>query len=136
MSLRLRRRRLALAACVAWLVAFEFAPWLHVALHDHLGHHHHDASGAIIQDGDDDHDHGDDADDDAATPTHLEGVLAHGRHNLAHHGIAVVPPPPAVTHPLPVDRRVTFAAIPAARAPRALDPLAAVARGPPHSLLG
>jgi hypothetical protein len=129
MSLRARRRRLAMFATVLWLVGFEFAPLLHVALHDHLGHHHHDAGGAVIADHDDDA-HADD-EGDAATPTHVEAALAHGRHSLAHHGVAVCPPAPAITKPLPVDRRATFVAAIATIDPISLDPLAAKARGPP-----
>ena len=124
------RRHLALSATVIWLVAFEFAPWLHVALHDHLGHHHHDASGAIVEDPDDAvADAADDGDRDE--PNHVERQLSHGRHNLAHHGVAVQPPAPAVTKPLPVDRRVVIVAAIASAAFRSIDPLAATARGPP-----
>ena len=111
-----------------WLVAFEFAPWLHVALHDHFGHHHHDASGAIIEDHDDDHA---DAADDRDEPTHVERALEHGRHNLAHHGVAVQPPAPVVTTPLPIDPPAVFVAALAIVDPISLDPLAATARGPP-----
>jgi hypothetical protein len=131
MSLYARRRRLAMFACVLWLVGFEFAPLLHVALHDHLGHHHHDAGGAVVDDHDDDHDDADDADDSKVT--HVEAGLAHGRHSLAHHGVAVQPPAPAITKPLPVDRRAIFIAPIAAVDPITFEPLIARARGPPAS---
>ncbi len=42
------RARIALALCVVWIVGFELAPWMHVALHAHLAPHHHDETGAIV----------------------------------------------------------------------------------------
>ncbi len=52
------RRRIALALCVLWLAGFELLPWMHIALHGHLGKHPHDASGAtIVDDPDADNEH-------------------------------------------------------------------------------
>ena len=129
----MRRRRVALSLAILWIVGFELLPWAHIALHDHLAHHHHDENGADVLDEprdeqhdeehDDDRDaavdehgvpvalgaHDDDDDDDHAPLTdgekHLLGALAHGAHSFAHHGIAVPVPAPAITQPLPVDRR-------------------------------
>ncbi len=79
---RRARRQIALALCVLWLAGFELLPWMHIALHGHLGKHHHDATGATIiddQDAETDehaiapHDH--DADLDAEVDEH--GQLAH-----------------------------------------------------------
>lgn len=41
---------MAIATLVAFLVAFEVLPGLHLATHDHFGAHHHDASGAFVRD--------------------------------------------------------------------------------------
>ncbi len=141
-----RRRRIALALCVLWLVGFELMPWMHVATHDRIAPHYHDANGATIY-----------VVSESAIPagahvhTHvypqlpakrekpdfsvsrLAGALAHGDHTLAHHGIAVPAPPPVWLTPLPVDRRPFTYARAVALEPISRDPLAAVARGPPAS---
>jgi hypothetical protein len=129
----MKRRRIALGLAILWIVGFEVMPWAHIALHDHLAPHHHDAKGADIIDDDHDaevdehaaHHPDDDLDaevDEHGVPVHvheLEDVawkaatadlalfraLHHGAHSLAHHGIAVPVPAPAITTPLPVDRR-------------------------------
>lgn len=118
----MRRRRVALSLAILWIVGFELMPWAHIALHDHLAPHHHDENGADVLDEkhDDDRDaavdeHGvpvalDARDDDDDAPLtdgekHLLGVLAHGAHSFAHHGVAVPVPARVMTTPLPVDRR-------------------------------
>jgi hypothetical protein len=142
------RRRIALALCVLWIVGFELMPWLHVATHDRIAAHYHDVNGATIY-----------VVSESAIPagahvhTHvypqlpehrhkpdfslkrLAGVLAHGDHALAHHGIAVPVPPPAWLTPLPVDRKPLTLAREIAIEPISRDSLAAVARGPPGSLV-
>lgn len=136
-------------ACVLWVVSFEALPLLHVATHDQVGRHHHDATGAIVRDeyvfepephDHDDHDH-DDHDHDhepsrgersASERQHLVAdALAHGRHSLAHHDVAIAAPPPVITSPLPCDRRSTFVVVATAIDPVSFSPGRAVARGPP-----
>jgi hypothetical protein len=143
-----RRRRIALALCVLWLAGFELLPWLHVATHDRIAAHYHDANGATIY-------VASEAELPAGAHVHthvyprlpegharhkpdysvarLAAALAHGDHNLAHHGIAAPVPPPAWLTPLPIDRKPITLAREFALAPLSLDPLAAVARGPPAS---
>jgi len=131
----LRRRRLALATAVLWVLAFEVMPWIHVAFHERIAHHHHDATGAIVIDDApiadaDDHEHDDaPADNDAARI--LARTLGHGQHSAAHHDVAVVPPAAVITSPLPIDRRpITVAAVVSIE-PISFSPGRAVARGPP-----
>jgi hypothetical protein len=67
---------MALALCLLWLAGFEVLPWMHVAMHEHVGPHHHDASGAMVLDSErepaehqhaaDDDDHDGDVDEHAA----------------------------------------------------------------------
>ncbi|HEY1816770.1 MAG TPA: hypothetical protein VGG74_30695 [Kofleriaceae bacterium] len=141
------RRRIALALCVLWIVGFEVMPWMHVAMHDRIAPHYHDANGTTIYIAESDPipagghvhthvyprlpGHHDKHDDRFAR---LVGALHHGKDTLAHHGIAVPAPPPVWTQPLPVDRRPITLAAEVVLAPRSLDPLAAVARGPPKRL--
>lgn len=163
----MKRRRIALALAILWIVGFEVMPWAHIALHDHLPHHHHDALGATIID-DDDQDsavdehavaHHDDDELDAEVDEHgvpvrvhdvenaasnaaassvadlkLFMALNHGVHSLAHHGIAVPVPAPAITAPLPIDRRPITLAI--AEQPAWISAAIpdAAARGPPTSV--
>jgi hypothetical protein len=156
----MKRKRIALALTILWIVGFEVMPWAHIALHDHLPHHHHDALGATIVD-DDDHDaavdehaadhHEDDLDaevDEHGVPVQLHDVedatpkaatadfklfvaLNHGAHSLAHHGIAVPVPAPVITAPLPVDRRPITLAIAEQPAWISAPVPEAAARGPP-----
>src|SRR5215467_2503359 len=125
-----RRRRIALATAVAWVLAFEVMPWLHVALHDQIGHHHHDASGAIVADDQvdepDDHHHERKPIDAAA---HLARSLDHGRHSAAHHDLASLPAPIVITSPLPIDRRPLTVAEIVSIEPISFSPGRAVARG-------
>jgi hypothetical protein len=61
-------------------------------------------------------------------------ALAHGQHSFAHHGIAVPVPAPAITTPLPVDRRpITLAIVERPAWISAAVPEAS-ARGPPAFL--
>jgi hypothetical protein len=123
------------------------------AVDEHAPAHHDDG------DHDDaDHEHGDDdldadvdehgvpvhlaaskaAEDRDATSDHEKHLLAaleHGAHSLAHHGIAVPVPAPAVTSPLPVDRRpITLAELDQPAWLSAAIPEAS-ARGPPAFLV-
>jgi hypothetical protein len=67
----------------------------------------------------------------AAADLELFLALTHGAHSLAHHGIAVPVPAPAITTPLPIDRRpITLAIIEEPAWISAAIPEAA-ARGPP-----
>ena len=143
----MKRRRTALALAILWIVGFEVMPWAHIALHDHLPHHHHDAMGATIID-DDDHDaevdeHGvpvrlheseDVTRKVAAADLKLFLALNHGAHSLAHHGIAVPVPAPAITTPLPIDRRPITLAIAEQPAWISAAIPEAAARGPPTSV--
>ena len=130
----LRRRRIALATAVLWVLAFEVMPWLHVAFHGRIAHHHHDATGAIVIDDApiadaDDQDHDDAPADDGARI--FARSLQHGQHSAAHHDVAVVPPAAVITSPLPIDRRpITVAAVVSIE-PISFSPGRAVARGPP-----
>jgi hypothetical protein len=132
-----RARRLALAACVLWLVGIELLPNLHVALHDHLAAHRHDAGGMVVTVtyGEVAHVHADGTihRPGRTRPTHDKsalGQLAHGD-GIAHHSVAMAPVAPPITEPLPVDRHTSFLAIAIADHLSSIDPLAATARGPP-----
>jgi hypothetical protein len=70
---RRARARIALSLCVLWLAGYEVMPWLHIAMHAHVGKHHHDASGAIVRDDEttDWHEHDFDAEvDEHGAPVH------------------------------------------------------------------
>jgi hypothetical protein len=138
-----RRRRLALAALVVFVAGFEILPWVHVALHGQIAPHHHDASGAIIADGPvtirvdftttdvaDSPDHGHTHGRATDGVTRIGDRVPHAQH-VGHHDIAVLPAPPPVTTPLPVDRRSVTLAIARAIEPISFSPGRAVARGPP-----
>jgi hypothetical protein len=119
------RARTAIAAIALWVAGFEVLPWLHVALHDRLGHHHHDATGAMVFDHEHEHDGGHDA------PLTIGRALDHGRHSLAHHDVAMKPPAMPMTSPLPFDRWWVFVAAVVSIEPRSLSPGRSVARSPP-----
>lgn len=142
------RARMALIACLLWIASFEVLPWMHIALHEHVGAHHHDAGGSIVRDEADPRSRGlaDEGEDDADRHEHeghpgrsdadriarVANALTHGRHSLAHHDIAIYAPPPPLTSPLPIDRRVTIV-----EAATAVDPISlripiASARDPPR----
>jgi hypothetical protein len=132
----LRRRRIALATAVAWVLAFEVMPWLHIALHDRIGHHHHDANGAVVADDqvdepEGDHHHDRTPIDDAAR---IARSLDHGRHSAAHHDVASLPAAIIITSPLPIDRRPITLAVVTSIEPISFSPGRAVARGPPVAL--
>ena len=135
---------MALAACALWLVGVEAMPALHEALHDQLAPHRHDHGSIVtVSFEDTTHRHPDGtihyvaprartarkpARDGRSHVTTGDTTHADG---LAHHAAALLPAPPPVTHPLPIDRRPR----PLAPAPSILlvtcDPRAATARGPP-----
>nr|HEX4316186.1 hypothetical protein [Kofleriaceae bacterium] len=141
-----RRARLALIACALWLAGFEVLPWMHVAMHDELAPHVHAADGTIIRVSftETTHRHADgsvhrDRDDQpAGSPprkhrhrTPFGYSLDHGAGSFAHHGVAVVPAAPPVTHPLPVDRRAQLVAVAAMASVVSCSIPVASARGPP-----
>ncbi len=129
-----RRRALALAAAVLWLVGLELAPNLHLALHDHLGAHVHAGDSIAFA-----HRHADGTIHRTAArkprraTRDLALSLEHGAHSLAHHAAGLQPTGPAIVVPLPVDRRPTL--VIAARTTELVSLLAAraTARGPPAS---
>jgi hypothetical protein len=121
------RRRLAVMACLVWLLGVEILPDLHLATHAWLPAHHHDGDApvstelAVTVHSDATvaahahegvlHRHG-------GSPTHTRPVgdgversdrapaPGHGQHSLAHHALALAAPAPVVVHPLPVDHVV------------------------------
>lgn len=114
----------------------EHAPHHHVADHHHdddvdddIDEHARDAESDHHASNDHhDHDTGKHHDD---AETWLADALAHGRHSLAHHDIAISTPPPFLTSPLPINRRATFVLEETAVEPISFSPGRAVARGPP-----
>jgi hypothetical protein len=143
---RRRQRKLAVIASLLWVIGFEVAPNLHVAMHDQLAPHRHggdevaDSGGLKVKvtytSG---HQHADGSwhlDEVAAADPGGDDRLVrrgagHGAHSLAHRGIAIHSPPPVITEPLPVTRTFAWLAIPADPAPRSPSAPIAVARGPP-----
>lgn len=147
-----RRARLALVACLVWLVGGEVLPDLHLALHERLGAHHHDgdpptstttADGLTVRVHRDSihHRHGGIAhqhatpeaapvDRDAVRPGR-PGTAPHGAHSLAHRALAWIGPAPVLEFPLPVDRRPSVVAEDVARLVAAAALPEAAARGPP-----
>ena len=146
-SATVRRARLALVACVLWLLGVEALPAVHEALHDRFAPHTHVAGSIVVSSFED------------VTHRHPDGTIhfvapkakgkrkppdgrAHADHDpghadgLAHHAAAIAPAARPITQPLPVDRRPIAIAIIERVEPVARDPLAAVARGPPSSSLG
>jgi hypothetical protein len=139
-----RRARLALVACVLWLLGVEVLPAVHEAVHDHFAPHTHVAGSIVVSSFEETtHRHPDGtihfvaprakakkrAPDGRA---HVASDLGHAD-GLAHHAAAIAPAAPPITRPLPVDRRPLVAAIARGVDLVSLDPLAAVARGPPSS---
>ena len=112
-----RRRALALAACVLWLLGVEVLPALHVAHHD--DDHAHVAGSIIRVVENDTHQHGGVSHSHGAAelefvelsrPKLPTGELAfsdpdagHEAAGLAHHATALLQPPLPVVEPLPVD---------------------------------
>lgn len=159
---RRTRARIAITLCALWVACFEILPWLHVALHDRAGAHTHDAAGTIVRvsftSSHGHHDDDSDAQVDEAAAhergyhivsehahatkhrvpddgtTRIAAALAHGRHSLAHHGIALPMPAPVIESPLPIDRMPLALEVVVELAPHSLDPLAAACRGPPEDM--
>jgi hypothetical protein len=146
---RASRRGLAIAIGALWLLAFEVAPWLHIALHDQLAPHTHVIDGMIVTvsfaggthvhaDGSV---HRDGEPETDATPRrrstdgrrHVKTPLGHGAGSFAHHGVAVTAPPPVITHPRAVTRAVTRVATRFEGAAISRSCGRAVARGPPSA---
>ncbi|MBK9035970.1 MAG: hypothetical protein IPL61_32770 [Myxococcales bacterium] len=146
---RAARRRLALVAVLLWVVGIELGPDLHLALHRHLAAHVHEGDGPttatiVHVHYDAPHRHGPNGEDvwdstEGSEPVPMgpvaaravAGRAAHGRHSLAHRGLALAPPPPPVAIPIVTWHErpatppwcaqiVTFASVPVAGA-----------RGPP-----
>jgi hypothetical protein len=139
-----RRARLALVACVLWMLGVEVLPAVHEALHDHFAPHTHVAGSIVVSSFEDvTHRHPDGTIHFVAPKAkgkrrppdgrvHAETDLGHAD-GLAHHTAAIAPAALPITQPLPVDRRPIVVAIIERVEPVSLDPLAAVARGPPGS---
>lgn len=127
--------RLAIAACLLWLVGIEVLPNLHVAFHDRLASHTHVVNGIVftVTYGEAPHVHPDGSIHRPLPPSRDRTAVGshHGDGGIAHHAAAIAPVSPPSTQPLPVDRRPTFVVIAIAVSLRSLDPLAASARGPP-----
>lgn len=70
-------------------------------------------------------------DSQADSEKRVRDAIGHGRHSLAHHDVSTTAPPPVMTKPLPVERRVTFVLAETAIEPFSFSPGRAVARGPP-----
>jgi hypothetical protein len=149
-----RRRRLAVMACLVWLLGVEVLPDLHLATHAWLPAHQHDGDapnstelamtvhaettaaaaaahahdGVLHRHGAAQH-RGRDQDD-------LEGserapAPGHGQQSLAHHALALAAPAPAILHPLPVDHVVVPLDHAVAQLVAIAPPPDAAARAPP-----
>ncbi|HET9622557.1 MAG TPA: hypothetical protein VFP84_14395 [Kofleriaceae bacterium] len=138
-----RRAKLALIACLLWLAGVEALPAVHEATHAHFAPHRHVAGSIVVSSFEDTtHRHPDGTIHFVAPGAkhkraadgraHVRGDLGHAD-GLAHHAAAIAPAAPPVTKPLPVDRRPIVLAVSERVEPVAIDPLAAVARGPPAS---
>ncbi|HUQ06474.1 MAG TPA: hypothetical protein VM261_28420 [Kofleriaceae bacterium] len=122
-----RRRRLAVMACLVWLLGVEVLPDAHLATHAWLPAHKHDgdapvstelavtvhadstAAWAHAHDGML-HQHGAarhaDRDRDGIGRSEPAPAPGHGQHSLAHHALALAAPAPAIAHSLPVEHVV------------------------------
>ena len=140
---RSTRARMALAACVLWLVGVEVMPALHEAMHDQLAPHRHDNGSIVTVSFEDTTHRHPDGSIHFVTPkartarkpmrdgrSHATNGTPHAD-GLAHHAAALMPAPPPITKPLPIDRRPSFLAVVRSIEPVTCDPLAATARGPP-----
>jgi hypothetical protein len=147
------RARLALVACVLWLLGVEGMPALHQATHDWLAPHRHDHGSIVtVSFEDTTHRHADGtlhvaapplgtppravppAEPDAPDGRDGEPTASRGSDHadgLAHHAAALAPPPPLITRPLPIDRRPSSLVVVRTVELVTRDPLAATARGPP-----
>jgi hypothetical protein len=148
------RRRIAVMACLVWLLGVEALPALHLAAHAWLPAHHHDGDvplstemvvtvrsdataasahtheGVLHRHGDarahprGDEDLGFERPDRAPDP-------GHGQHSLLHHTLALRAPAAALVHPLPVDRHVVPVGHAIAQLVANAPPPEAGARAPP-----
>ncbi len=146
------RARIALVACVLWVVGFELVPLVHVAVHAYLAPHRHEG-GVIVAVEMEDRDaevdeHGEPvvpaAADDTPAPTRhapdpharLARALGHAHGSMAHHDLAVTAPAVPLHAPLPVDRRPSSVAIASVATPVSASVPSAAARGPPARRAG
>lgn len=151
------RRRLAVMACLVWLLGVEAMPALHLGTHAWLPAHHHagdaplssalvvtvrrEATSATAHAHAHEgvlHRHGG-APMGAGAATHAPGFErgeprpdpGHGQHSLAHHTLALRAPPPVLLQPLPVDHHVVPVSHAVARLVALAPPPEAGARAPP-----
>lgn len=113
------RRRLAIVACLLWLLGVEVLPAIHQGTHGSAAPHTHQAGGMVVTVSFDEptHVHADGSVHAHATKKkarRTEGVtrigdVPHGAEGLAHHATALIAAAPPLTKPLPVDRRPSFA---------------------------
>jgi hypothetical protein len=138
------RRRLAIAACLLWLLGVEVLPAVHQATHASLAPHRHDAGGMIVTVtfGEPTHRHADGTihSHSDAPPTkrrhrddrsRVRDDLGHDAAGLAHHATALSAAAPPLTRPLPIDRRPWLVQPRTARVLVSATVPAAAARGPP-----
>jgi hypothetical protein len=113
------RRRLAIVACLLWLLGVEVLPAVHQGTHASAAPHRHEAGGMVVTVSFDapSHRHADGsvhAHHGAAPVKHRRDtksrVTGDGAHadGLAHHATALIAAAPPLTKPLPVDRRPSF----------------------------
>lgn len=142
----MRRRVLAIVACLLWLGGVELLPALHQASHADAAPHTHTADGMVItvSFGEAPHRH-----DDGSVHRHEDARIRYGRvkprHDqrsrlrdqldhaagLAHHALALRAAAPPVTEPVPVDRLVIFIEPATERLLVSATVPEAAARGPP-----
>lgn len=135
------RRRLALVACVLWLLGVEVLPAVHQGMHASLEPHRHDAGGMIVTvtfdepahrhaDGSVHAHHGTAPVTNRDTRNRLRDPSSHAA-GLAHHAEALIAVAPPLSAPIPIDRRPTSVVpLPIRILSSATVPEAA-ARGPP-----
>lgn len=139
-----RRARLAVLACMLWLLGVEVLPAIHEGTHASTSPHRHDNGGMVVTVSFDEptHRHADGSVHSHTTPakakrqrpdglTRISGELPHSADGLAHHATALQQAAPPITEPVPVDLQPVLVAIRATAEPVSFDPLAPNARGPP-----
>ena len=144
----MRRRYLAIVACLLWLAGVELLPALHQGFHAGSAPHTHAANGLVltVSYGGSVHRHA-----DGVEHSHGEPIAKYGpvvpRHDgksrleadsdhaagLAHHALALIAAPPPITQPVPVDRSIVFVEPASVRALASATVPEAAARGPPVS---
>jgi hypothetical protein len=145
---RARQRRLAVLACLLWVLGYEVLPDVHLATHGALAAHRHDgifaerparflrvrtASSRPVAA----HRHGPGTHTHAADRRLLRGERAeapdpgHGAHSLAHRTIAIATPAPVITAPLPTSWRLWSERVDVVVEASWRPVVAASARGPP-----